>query len=1337
MSTILAILAFCTLTVALAACSFFGKNEDGLKLKDGSTIPTEITMELGELFMVPEVDGGEEAVTYTVKDSDGNEVRVNNDKFRANDLRGYTLAYTVGEKIVSVTLKVQDTTAPTIGFSVPDGMAVIRGSSFVIPACSISDTSKDGITSSVSVVDESGNPVTVTDNRFEVTDIGVYTIMYTATDASGNTGSKNLTVSCENADLLNAFEAEDSVGYISFTAIKEVVAENAATDNGLKLTVNDETNAPYRRICIPLKKTGEYLSYEDLLKYEKVQLYAYMSEDNELGLANQTYAVKKGVNVIVFTRAQIEAAYAFSSAQYKANTEGFYLNFRYPTNGAYMILDNFIGIYARDYVPEAPPAYTMEIFGMDGMTAIMNESFNVPACNVVDTDGNELSYEVSVVDGNGNAVNLTDGAFVPTAIGEYVITYTITAEGITGLQSIKVNCKKAKLLNDFSALEDLYGIGGFTSENVIVTEGNVDGSALKMTATSEGSWVQIYSHFEDLTEESGYMSWDNVQKFEKLQMYVWSNLACEISLANGSPRIALEKGWNLVEFSMNAILASYGASDYTYRQNGGFYVTIPTVTEENIWIFDSIIGIYADDYVETESETKEPVMTVYGINGITANYGEEFILPKCVVTNAKGDAVAYTVAVTDKDGNTVNIVDNKFTANVLGTYTVTYTAEGFEAQTITVNCKKALVLNKFIAISDMTYIGGWNGYIQLAESENTLTDGGLKVIADSKACSWGQFYFYLKDANGYMTWANVQKLEKLQIYIYASAAGGELCHPAGSPRITIHQGWNVIEISIADLIAAEAQVSVYQENANGLQMMVTSIALGEYVIFDQVVGVYADDYMETEEETKEPTMTVYGINGMMAVYGETFTLPACVVTDENGETVAYTVTVTDKDGNSVTVTDNKFTANVLGEYTVTYTAEGFEAQTLTLNCKKGLVLNSFEATSDVTYIGGWSGNTVTVETENTITGGGLKVGSETSKCSWAQIYIPLKDANGYITWENLQKFEKIQIYMYATADAEITFANGSPRVALKTGWNIVEFSKDVLVAANSAVAYAENANGLYLTIPSLAAGEYVIFDQFIGVYADDYMETEEETKEPTMTVYGINGMMAVYGETFTLPACVVTDENGETVAYTVTVTDKDGNSVTVTDNKFTANVLGEYTVTYTAEGFEAQTLTLNCKKGLVLNSFEATSDVTYIGGWSGNTVTVETENTITGGGLKVGSETSKCSWAQIYIPLKDANGYITWENLQKFEKIQIYMYATADAEITFANGSPRVALKAGWNIVEFSKDALVAANSAVAYAENANGLYLTIPSLAAGEYVIFDQFVGIYADDYTEVTNEA
>ena len=113
-------------------------------------------------------------------------------------------------------------------------------------------------------------------------------------------------------------------------------------------------------------------------------------------------------------------------------------------------------------------------------------------------------------------------------------------------------------------------------------------------------------------------------------------------------------------------------------------------------------------------------------------------------------------------------------------------------------------------------------------------------------------------------------------------------------------------------------------------------------IFAGAIGVYADDYEETEDpDPEEPadlnkcTIEVMAPDGMTAALGESFTPPPAVVLDENGSAVTaeYTVSVKDASGGDVTLTDNAFTPGEIGAYTITYTIDGTDTSAqITVQC---------------------------------------------------------------------------------------------------------------------------------------------------------------------------------------------------------------------------------------------------------------------------------------------------------------------------------------------------------------------------------------------------------------------
>ena len=71
---------------------------------------------------------------------------------------------------------------------------------------------------------------------------------------------------------------------------------------------------------------GTFITYEQLLQFDYVELYLYLEAANEIGLTHEVYPVTAGANVLRFTKAQIQAGYSADADQYSANENGFYIN---------------------------------------------------------------------------------------------------------------------------------------------------------------------------------------------------------------------------------------------------------------------------------------------------------------------------------------------------------------------------------------------------------------------------------------------------------------------------------------------------------------------------------------------------------------------------------------------------------------------------------------------------------------------------------------------------------------------------------------------------------------------------------------------------------------------------------------------------------------------------------------------------------------------------------------------------------------------------------------------------------------------------------------------------
>lgn len=561
LAIVLSVLCLSMISACLVSCGAgTSENEPKYTLSNGEAIPASIDVEIGSLCIVPKVVNGDGAVLdFEVKAKDESRVEINNAKFRAVVLQGYAISYFENEKVVAlIDVSVKDSTAPMIIVNAPEGMTVIYNSVVTIPACKVSDASGESIIPEISVADKDGNAVTVTDNTFVANVLGVYTVSYKATDKSGNSSVKTLGINCEMADLLNGFESLSDVGYFADPCEMELNSEFASTGNGVKITETGTDNYTYRSLYVPLKKDGKMITLNQLLKYEKVQLTVYASESNELGLANGTFSITAGQNIMVFTREQIQAGLKFTKGQF-SEKDGFLLNLRYGTNGFWMVLDDFIGIYPRDYVPTVEADITIN--GIDNTPVLYGSEVTLPKAAAV-YDGKTLEYTVTVKDKTGAAVELNGDKFKADVVGLYTAEYAISAEGYEGYATINFICRRGETFNDFESVDSVtWAKDGETTATKELVDG-YNGHGVKITARNNFSWDQVRLPIKD---EKGFVTARNFAKYDKLVFVVYVGNDLKLCTANANEQYDVKAGWNVVTFSIANFVA---AGNFSEDANG-------------------------------------------------------------------------------------------------------------------------------------------------------------------------------------------------------------------------------------------------------------------------------------------------------------------------------------------------------------------------------------------------------------------------------------------------------------------------------------------------------------------------------------------------------------------------------------------------------------------------------------------------------------------------------------------------------------------------------------------------------------------------------------------------
>lgn len=183
---LIALFASVALGCTLGACA----NAAGLK-------QTEFTVELGERFTLPKVEGA----TITLTDESGAPVKNQFGAFQPA-LGKYTAVYDINGKKTTVTITCIDTIAPKIAFNEFESNAVI-GDEIPLPPFYVEDHGTI-VEQKVTVVNSRGTTVlektagageTIdTDNITFTAENDVYSVTVKATDASGNEGSRTVSI---------------------------------------------------------------------------------------------------------------------------------------------------------------------------------------------------------------------------------------------------------------------------------------------------------------------------------------------------------------------------------------------------------------------------------------------------------------------------------------------------------------------------------------------------------------------------------------------------------------------------------------------------------------------------------------------------------------------------------------------------------------------------------------------------------------------------------------------------------------------------------------------------------------------------------------------------------------------------------------------------------------------------------------------------------------------------------------------------------------------------------------------------------------------------------------
>lgn len=777
----------CLSLILVGASAFSGCGQTSDDLLKLSEVDSEVTVEIGSEYTLPNVTGtinGETApVTVTVKDSDGVTVNLENGSFYVGDMDGYTVVYTLSnaDRKISKTLNVNvsDTTKPIINLT-GTRFEAMKGSRFDLSDLNVTivDNSGESISPAYRIFYNGNTEQTIeaTDGILNIAEYGYYTIEITATDSSENTGRREVRVDVTGAavtDILNDFETEFPVNSeigLSFTN------ENTKSGKGLLFesasALSDPDYPDWWNIMLPVERW-------DMSPYFEYSLYVHSSVAcsqfwlvNPKGSGSQALQLAQGENALRFTREQFESLYPDSYL----DSENPCLTFQiHCTEDTVLVFDDLkASRYEMAGADLLPPVIILD---EDEYSLKQGETFVLPKILVTDNSYEEIAPTVELFYGDEKIENFDGNSFVAEQVGEYKIVVTATDKaGNSSTENITVTVieqnRVKTLLNGFEADADArIGAG----EKTLTTEHAVKGNALKYEIpVAEGTvWGAMWAK----------IPMPNVSCFESFEISVYATSSVPVHFYLNGKSYPLVAGQNILR-----ITAEDFASQYPNGIVNDMEVLFSIgVSESTTFYFDNFYGIYAE---KGDSDSEAPTLYV-GETTTKYTVGEGFVFPYVYITDNSGELIApsYTVS---NGSETVTLAEAAYRFEEEGNYTITVIAKDSAGNESTHEINVEVE-----PVSEKTVLNDFNDLT--AFSPSNYSTSSLYVDTENGSTASTKFYYSKADfpdgANIFMVMpAGFQAGDytSFELKVYCDLAPSWPVYIEGT-EYTLTAGWNTLK----------------------------------------------------------------------------------------------------------------------------------------------------------------------------------------------------------------------------------------------------------------------------------------------------------------------------------------------------------------------------------------------------------------------------------------------------------------------------------------------------------------------------------------------------------------
>ncbi|CAJ1224124.1 hypothetical protein LLWA12L8_FAMOGCFE_01384 [Lactococcus lactis] len=701
----------------------------------------------------------------------------------------------------------------------------------------------------------------------------------------------------------------------------------------------------------------------------------------------------------------------------------------------------------------------------------------------------------------------------------------------------------------------------------------------------------------------------------------------------------------------------------TANETGDYTVTLPGSVGPNAPISvtaTDAAGNVSDPTPATTPADPTLVAPTGNLSATTSAVGASDAMATLPATlkDSEGADVPVTAVITNASGSAVT--NGSLAA---GTYTVTYTAGGYEdvTQTLVVTDPADTTAPDAPTVGNVTG-NSTNGYTVTGTAEPgstvTIKDGSGAIVGTGTANETGDYTVTLPGSVG----------PNAPISVTATDAAGNVSDPTPTttpadpinPVLVAPTGNLSATTSTIGAADATATLATTLKNSEGADVPVTSVitnSSGATVTNGQLsAGTYTVTYSASGYENVTQTLVVTDP-------ADTTAPDAPTVGNVTGNsTNGYTVTGTAEPGSTVTIKDGSGaivgtgTANETGDYTVTLPGSvGPNAPiSVTATDAAGNVSDPTPATTPadpvlVAPTGNLSATTSTIgaadatatlaTTLKNSEGADVPVTSVITNSSGATVTNGQLSAGTYTVTYSASGYENVTQTLVVTDPADTT-APDAPTVGNVTGNSTNGYTVTGTAEPGSTVTIKDGSGAIVGTGTANETGDYTVTlpgsvgpNAPISVTATDAAGNVSDPTPattpadpvlvaPTGNLSATTSTIGAADATATL-ATTLKDSEGADVPVTAVITNASGSAVT--NGNLAA---GTYTVTYTAGGYEDVTQTL-----VVTDPADTTApDAPTVGNVTGNstngytvTGTAEPGSTVTikdGSGATVGTGTA-------------------------------------------------------------------------------------------------------------------